>query len=256
MSHKSHSSDSNSPIKKKLSKKMEDKTSWMGMGGDKISLQKIVKQYALLNKVVNNLHSAIFVLKFKSKNEFRMEWANERYINWVKSFLKGHFTEEPVQYFRDLLVKEDFDMISRGYDYFVDHPNESFRGIYSRKDGEGRDIWLFINSKVLEFDDHGKPILVANMAIDLTNEIEREMTLKNVLDENLLMKKRFNAAQLTQRQREVLNLIIRGHTNKEIAKELHIRQHTVDTHRKNILARFNLKNSATLVRVAMELGWY
>ncbi len=58
---------------------------------------------------------------------------------------------------------------------------------------------------------------------------------------------------ITRREKEVLELIADGMTNSEIAKELFISITTVDTHRKNLLAKFGVKNVASLIKMAMQL---
>ena len=57
---------------------------------------------------------------------------------------------------------------------------------------------------------------------------------------------------LTMREKEVLGLIAEGLTNNEIAEKLFISPLTVDSHRKNLLAKFGARNTAALVRLAME----
>lgn len=61
------------------------------------------------------------------------------------------------------------------------------------------------------------------------------------------------APVLTRRELEVLELIADGLTNNEIAQKLFISPTTVDTHRKNLLAKFSAKNTATLIRLAAQL---
>ena len=46
--------------------------------------------------------------------------------------------------------------------------------------------------------------------------------------------------------------IIQGHTSTEIASKLFISPRTVDKHRTNLLKKLNLKNTASLVRFALE----
>jgi DNA-binding CsgD family transcriptional regulator len=58
---------------------------------------------------------------------------------------------------------------------------------------------------------------------------------------------------LTRREKEVLELIAEGMTNNEIAQKLFISSTTVDTHRKNLLAKFDAKNTATLIRMAAQM---
>ena len=58
---------------------------------------------------------------------------------------------------------------------------------------------------------------------------------------------------ITRREKEVLELIADGFTNNEIAKQLFLSCTTVDTHRKNLLAKFEAKNIASLIKQAMQL---
>ena len=58
---------------------------------------------------------------------------------------------------------------------------------------------------------------------------------------------------VTRREKEVLLLIADGLTNNEIASKLFISITTVDTHRKNLLAKFEVKNTASLIRMAVQI---
>jgi DNA-binding NarL/FixJ family response regulator len=57
---------------------------------------------------------------------------------------------------------------------------------------------------------------------------------------------------LTKREKEVLELIAEGLTNQEIADKLFLNCTTVDSHRKNMLTKFNAKNTAALVKIAVS----
>lgn len=57
---------------------------------------------------------------------------------------------------------------------------------------------------------------------------------------------------LTAREKEVLALIAEGMTNNAIAEQLFVSPLTVDSHRKNLLAKFGVKNTAAMVKVALE----
>lgn len=57
---------------------------------------------------------------------------------------------------------------------------------------------------------------------------------------------------LSGREKEVLALIAEGLTNPEIATKLFLSSSTIDSHRKNLLAKLNVKNTASLVRFAIE----
>jgi len=61
-----------------------------------------------------------------------------------------------------------------------------------------------------------------------------------------------NLALLTDREREVLQLIAEGKTNKEIATVLSVSINTVETHRKHIMEKLDLHNTAEIVRFAVR----
>ncbi len=57
---------------------------------------------------------------------------------------------------------------------------------------------------------------------------------------------------ITPREKEVLSLIAEGFTNPQIAEKIFLSSFTVDSHRKNLLAKLGAKNTASLVRLAVE----
>ncbi len=59
---------------------------------------------------------------------------------------------------------------------------------------------------------------------------------------------------LTNREREILLLIMENYNSYEIAERLYISKRTVDFHRANLLLKLNVKSSATLVKKAIDLG--
>ena len=62
-------------------------------------------------------------------------------------------------------------------------------------------------------------------------------------------------SRISNRETEVLSLISQGRTAVEIASELFISTHTVHSHKKNLLAKLDATNQASLVRRGFELGF-
>jgi DNA-binding NarL/FixJ family response regulator len=60
---------------------------------------------------------------------------------------------------------------------------------------------------------------------------------------------------ITKRESEILKLIADGLTNQEIGEKLFISPLTVDTHRKNLLLKFNARNTAILIKTAVSKGY-
>jgi len=62
------------------------------------------------------------------------------------------------------------------------------------------------------------------------------------------------SGELTERQREVVQLVAEGHTVKEIAEILHISAKTVAFHKSNVMRRLGLRSTAELTKYALEHG--
>ena len=58
--------------------------------------------------------------------------------------------------------------------------------------------------------------------------------------------------ELSPREKEILGLIAEGYTNPQIAEKIFLSSFTVDSHRKNLLAKLNVKNTASLIKLAVE----
>ena len=59
---------------------------------------------------------------------------------------------------------------------------------------------------------------------------------------------------ISNREREVPHLIAFENTSKEIAAQLYISTHTALSHRKNLMEKLDVKNTAGLIRKGFELG--
>jgi DNA-binding NarL/FixJ family response regulator len=59
---------------------------------------------------------------------------------------------------------------------------------------------------------------------------------------------------VTRREKEILKLIVEEHTNQDIAGKLFLSLRTVENHRNNLLQKLNVKNTAGLVKIALQEG--
>ncbi len=60
---------------------------------------------------------------------------------------------------------------------------------------------------------------------------------------------------MTKREKQILDLVVAGHTSKAMAAKLNLSPRTVDHHRSNLLKKFEMKNSVDLVNFAIRNGY-
>lgn len=75
--------------------------------------------------------------------------------------------------------------------------------------------------------------------------------MNDYIDQNVTVGKS-DKVVLSNREKEILQLIANGHTSKKIAETLFIAKTTVDTHRKNMIRKLDLKNGNELVKYAID----
>lgn len=83
--------------------------------------------------------------------------------------------------------------------------------------------------------------------------IER-MMLKDYQSRSRGVEDEADRYHLTDRQREVLQLVAEGHTNTEIAEFLHLSTKTVMSHRANLYQRLGTSNLADVIRIAIKMN--
>ena len=75
----------------------------------------------------------------------------------------------------------------------------------------------------------------------------------NILAETLSKPESLEPIEITPREKEVLELVAKGHSTKQIADMLSISIRTVESHRINMLKKMKVNNSAELIKKAVEL---
>ena len=91
----------------------------------------------------------------------------------------------------------------------------------------------------------GKPYFSPAVAAMLVEDYVRQLKQRGLTDSHHL---------LTDREKEVLQLLAEGRSNKDVANLLDLGLSTVETHRKNLMQKLNLHNTAEIVLYAVRKG--
>jgi two-component system, NarL family, response regulator NreC len=91
----------------------------------------------------------------------------------------------------------------------------------------------------------GKPYFSPAVTAVLVEDYMRQLRARGLTDTYLL---------LTDREKEVLQLLAEGRSNKEVATLLDLGLSTVETHRANLMQKLNLHNTAEIVLYAVRKG--
>jgi two-component system response regulator NreC len=112
---------------------------------------------------------------------------------------------------------------------------------YLLKDSSGTDIVNAINAAI-KGDSYLSPS-ISRKVIDDYVSMKRPMSSREEL-----------YGQLSNREREVFQMIAEGHSTKEISETLCVSMSTIKTHRSNIMEKLQMENISQLIHFAIELG--
>lgn len=87
------------------------------------------------------------------------------------------------------------------------------------------------------------------------NDLVASVLRKNVIDKKSAVRPKFNPVELTEREREIMTLVCREMSNKEIGSKLGLSERTIENHRFRLMEKLNLKSVVGLVRFAYENGF-
>jgi two-component system response regulator FixJ len=97
-----------------------------------------------------------------------------------------------------------------------------------------------------------KPLRREALLSRVKEAVARSAGQQQKRDEHAAIRQRLNG--LSRRERELLELIVAGKANKQIAADLHIAEKTVANHRARLMDKTGATNAADLVRMVMEVG--
>ena len=133
---------------------------------------------------------------------------------------------------------------------------------YRLKHASGKWIWIRDTKCIVSFDRHGNHDKILGSLEDVTQEkFREELAFKDTIVGDLrgngiveawkkIMRAKEPSPALTKREKEILALLGQGYSSKQLADRLYISINTVETHRRHLIEKFNVRNSVELVTKA------
>lgn len=136
---------------------------------------------------------------------------------------------------------------------------------------------IYPKTKVMALTQHSEPWIISKlMKFDIDAIVLKSSTDSQEIQQaliNLKANKKYYSSEvqksffqtkpndndipyLTTREKQILILICKEYTTQKIAKEFHIVSSTVETHRRNLIAKLKVRSQSGLVREAIRYGFY
>jgi DNA-binding CsgD family transcriptional regulator/PAS domain-containing protein len=188
-------------------------------------------------------------------------------VTHLLGYAPRQFTTGGLAFTRELLHPEDagpaWQLLRRAYKCLLNLPacHRPLSGLsrdYRLRRADGTYVRLLEQSRVLQTDRAGNVTHLLGVCTDIT-DWKRNDVLSASVDSGHSHTcltaddaPRPSAGGLSQREREIIRLVSEGFNSQQIADQLFISVHTVNTHRRNISGKTKTRTAGSLVRFALK----
>lgn len=227
-----------------------------------------LQKYSFLRKIINILPCSLYLLDYQTQTYW--------YVSEEVKNLMGYTAEEVMQnghpWTLGQLHPDDLkEFTGSVFEEFVSYShslsreqleNTRFSVNYRFKHKEGHYVQFLDNHIIIDMDESNNPILILGIVTDITPHKKDSRVVFSISEYNssngsneLISTKSFpKSIEFTKREKEIIVLLGDGNSSKEIASMLNVSVHTVNTHRKNLLEKYDFKNTSELLSYSMANG--
>jgi len=229
------------------------------------NLNLLESDFSNLFSLLDRLTNEVFFLYDCRKGRFI-------YVSHPAGAILGYtadkFCDEDMDFFPSIIHPNDYHTVFKWYansisairqvDFKADTPYTNTI-VFRVKHGGGKWILIDLSFTLLEgMDDDPGKILGTINDISKRNNYFRNSLTEQLGDPQPVTEISLGSKghdEVTRREKEVLHLIADGFSAKEVADKLFISIHTAINHRKNLIVKFRVKNTAELIKVASKYFW-
>lgn len=230
------------------------------LNSDPKELQEVLRYTKLVGEVLNVQNSAMAVLDMSTMMYLCVLGDMEKIIGWKNDVLM----QKGAAFYISLMPKEDYQGLEVMNKLFLDYvavmedkKTDQFRCLYDYKlmQPDGSTKRILQESIALKRDDVGNVLFTLGILSNITNQkrdgrqhLSFTDGKRNSLYEVTNSTGTYRALPaISKREKEILQLLGRDFSNKEIAEKLFISEHTVLTHRRNLLRKFDMSDTLELI---------
>jgi len=215
------------------------------------------EELVFLRNVLDNIPALVYINELERPGDpssIKNVYLNRFGHNFI-GYTREEIDEMGSSFFSAIIHPDDMEVIpttveaSHQLSYFV-----SMHRLRPKAKGEYK--WFYDHAYNLRMLEDGTPKQALVIAVEVTDTMHTQNQLRSALKEISQLKYALKLSTLTAREKEILHLIVKGKTDKEICSALFISLQTAKKHRNNLILKTGVNNTAELVALAVEAGEY
>jgi len=221
----------------------------------KLEFKSIEEELKFYKSVIDSLPALINVNQadniYDPSSSFNL-WSNKQVIDFT-GYSREEIDSLGFRFFTETMHPDDMEVISAGLDKFHSDNSPIYGGFIRIRPKSGDYQWFIGSMSILELKDN-KPWRIIAVVQNMEQMNDTRNQIIQLIKENLQLKSQLRIHSLSKREKQIVRLIAKGNTDKEIAGILSISPSTAKTHRHNIIQKLQMKNKAALAQFATENG--
>lgn len=201
----------------------------------------------LLDLVLHQLPTLIYINDANAlKNVFTSDYAED-----VLGYTAKEISDMGNEFYIQNIHPEDKHILLESIQWFIKNPTVPWKGTYRVKHKTGQWIWFHATGKVIKYNSDGSPHLIGGVMVQLDENSDRSGNLLQFLKStDLNYSSNFHLQELlSQREMEIVRLVLKNTSTKDISTLMSISELTVKTHLKNIFNKLNINSRSELVKL-------
>lgn len=211
--------------------------------------EEAIASNLLTSNILDKIDAFVFIYDVEKRKPV---WINQyavKRFGYTNNELKGITSED----FFSLFHPKSLELFSKRIKDFKESEGKALNTLYQLKNKNRNWIHMLTCSRIYQRNQDGSIKYLIGYAAEVDpKELNKHVQVMKELNSRAM---RLSVVdKLSKRELDVVRLIASGYTDKEISVKLDISVHTTRTHRKRIISKLGLKNSAVLIKFAVENG--
>jgi DNA-binding CsgD family transcriptional regulator len=220
-------------------------------------LRELEEKVDFFEKIINELPVIIFINEISPGGDFstiKNIWSNKWALDFI-GYPQEVITELGYDFVKLVYHEDDLEIAPQSLEISRRNNDRIFYSLSRQKPkDEDKYQWIYSRTKTFKTFPDGSPRQSLNVGFEIHNEVQTKNQVDSLIKEIMWLKNKIKLKSLTSREKEIMHLIAKGLTDKEISAKLHISIKTSKTHRNKIIKKLGLKNSACVAAMAVECG--
>lgn len=213
---------------------------------------ELKEKLELYKESVEKMNGILCIFNY---NTFSVNWASEN-LERIAGYTQKELYKQNKKKLKALFHPDDFYLYDKSFNYFSnpETKDNSYTAIFRIKHKNGSYFWVHFTAFIIGRNPDGTPHKSGGVIINL-DELMTKTFFEKLISERKKENNKAKLELLSKREKEILSFISKGLSTLQLAEKFKLSKRTIETHKRNMLKKLCINNSASLICFAINNGF-